>query len=153
MIAAHQPCISESSRLLVPESGRDRIERSDACSEWARRFNDDLRRAEQRLREWRRDPSVLEDDDTIAPSIIVIDRAMEVSKRLRALAMDRVAPRGALLLNLRGVAAGPDGEICFEFEKGPIAMTTRVEPDGTVVQLSFMGDDLIHSAQVLDAPF
>lgn len=119
-------------------------ERSDPYVEWAIRFEQGLRRAEDRIRAWSRDAASLADDDLEAPPREAIVRAFELIDELKERVMDRVAPSNATLMNFKGASLGTGGEISFEFVTGSLAVTYRIEPDGTVTKLLFQNNKLIH---------
>ena len=136
-----------SARVFSASVSRSNQSESDAA--WARQFDDDLSRLEQKLRGWLRDRSSLEGaSEGEPPSRLVIERALEIVNEQREWAMDGV-PRPALRrLSLRGMALESDGEITFEFDSPPYSLTTRVECDGTVERLTFKDRKLLHRARV-----
>lgn len=138
-----------STRVAIDQYSRGPgLERSDPHTEWAIRFDQGLKRAEERIRAWSRDAGALADEDLQAPSRDAMDRAIEVINLLKVLAMDRVPPAQTTLLNLRGVSLGSGGEISLELGAGPLAVTYRVESDGAVTELHFMNNRLIRRDQI-----
>lgn len=123
-------------------------ERSDPYTEWALRFDQGLKRVDERIRVWSREAASLADEDLEAPSREAIVRAIEIVNRLKELVMDRVAPATAKLLNLNGVSLGSDGEISFELGSGPFALTYRIESDGAVTELFFLYNQLIRRSRI-----
>lgn len=128
---------------LVPSAFGASTERSDPRMEWALRFDQGLRRAAERIHDWSRDSFLLADDDLEAPSSTCFERAYDMINWLKAQVMDRVVPADEAMLNFRGVSLGSGGEISFELGSGPIAVTYRIEIDGTVTQLFFFNNKLI----------
>ncbi|MCC6677088.1 MAG: hypothetical protein IT436_08085 [Phycisphaerales bacterium] len=123
-------------------------ERSDPYTEWAIRFDQGLKRVDERIRVWSRDAAAFADEDLEAPSRETIVRAIEVINQLKLLVMDRVAPATATLLNVKGVSLGSGGEISLELGSGPFAVTYRIESDGTVTELFFRNNRLIRRDQI-----
>ena len=84
-------------------------------------------RAIDRLIEWRRDPSVLEDDDFVVPSRATLHAAIQIASSLQ---QSQAPPP------LRVV---PDGEggISFERRDGQLFESLNVLEDGNVELLSF----------------
>ncbi len=124
-------------------------ERSDPYMEWALRFDQGLKRVDQRIRDWSRDAAAIADEELEAPSRETIVRAIEIINQLKVLVMDRVAPATATLLNLKGASLGSGGEISLELGSGPFAVTYRIESDGTVTELFFKNSRLIRRDQIL----
>jgi hypothetical protein len=118
-------------------------ERSDPYMEWALRFDQGLKRVDQRIRDWSRDAAALADEELEAPSREAIVRAIEIINQLKLLVMDRAAPATATLLNLKGASLGSGGEISLELAAGPFAVTYRIESDGSVTKLFFNNNQLI----------
>lgn len=123
-------------------------ERSDPYMEWALRFEQGLKRADERIRVWSRDAASLADEDMEAPSRETIVRAIEIINQLKVLVMDRVAPATATLWNLKGVSLGSGGEISLELGSGAFAVTYRIESDCSVTELLFKNNRLIRRGQV-----
>ncbi len=133
---------------MVQPAGGPSPERSDPYVEWALRFDQGLRRADERIRGWSRDAAALADEDLEAPARDTTVRAIEIINRLKVLVMDRVAPSTATLLNLKGASLGSGGEISLELAAGPFAVTYRVESNGTVTELFFKNNRLIRRSQI-----
>jgi len=138
-----------SARLVMvqPVCGPS-LERTDPYMEWATRFDQGLRLADQRIREWSRDAAAIADEELQPPSRDTITRAIEIIHQLKVLVMDRVAPSTATLLNLKGASLGSGGEISLELGSGPFAVTYRIESDSTVTELFFKNNRLIRRAQI-----
>ena len=141
---------SADSRIaMVQPVGVPCPERSDRKVDWALRFDQGLRRADECIRSWSRDGAALVDEELQAPSRETVVRAIEVIRQLKVHVMDRVAPATATLLNLRGTSLGSGGEISVELGSGPFAVTYRIESDATVTELLFKNSLLIRRAQIL----
>lgn len=125
------------------------LERTDQSTEWAIRFDQGLKRAQERVLGWSRDAAFLADDGFEAPSRNSILRAIEIIDRLREQVMDRVAPAATTLLNLKGVSLGSGGEISFELGSGGLAVTYRIDTDGAVTELLFKNNRLVGRDKVL----
>ena len=121
----------------------------DPYQDWAIRFERGLNAAAERIRGWMRDPASLASDDLIAPSPEATSRAFEVIDELKKQVMDRVAPRSEALLEFRGVAPGPDGEIDVELASNDMAVTYRIEPDGGVFALFFRDNRLVDQKRLI----
>lgn len=141
---------SADSRIaMVQPVGVPCPERSHPNVEWELRFDQGLKRADERIRSWSRDGAALADEDLQAPSRDTIVRAIEIINQLKVLVMDRVAPATKTLPNLRGTSLGSGGEISLELGSGPFAVTYRIESDATVTELLFKNSLLIRRAQIL----
>lgn len=81
------------------------------------------------LVEWGRNPSQLEDEGIVAPSVEIIGRASEVAMELR----DALTPCPA---PLRVVADG-EGGIAFEFRLGTLFASLNIGADGLVELVTF----------------
>lgn len=134
---------------IVQPAGASCPEQSHPNVEWELRFDQGLKRADERIRSWSRDGAALADEDLQAPSRDTIVRAIEIINQLKVLVMDRVAPATATLLNLRGTSLGSGGEISLELGSGPFAVTYRIESDATVTELIFKNNLLIQRSQIL----
>lgn len=132
---------------IVQPAGAASPERSDPYMEWALRFDQGLKRADERIRAWARDAAALADEDLEPPSRETIVCAIEIVNQLKVLVMDRVAPATATLLNLKGASLGSGGEISLELGSGPFAVTYRIESDGTVTELFFKNNRLVRREQ------
>jgi hypothetical protein len=95
---------------------------------------------DEKLIEWGRDPSQLEDDGVDAPSPDVIRLAIEVASRYRDSGQwappDRVAP-------------DPNGGIVFERRAGSQAEVLHVGSDGEVEYQRFVGPRLVERRRLL----
>ena len=90
------------------------------------------------LIEWGRDPSALEDDGVVPPSIETIKHACEIATELRRLdfpAPTRLVPTG-------------DGGIAFEVDAGCDFVSVEIAPDGAVEYLRFSGSKLVERYEV-----
>lgn len=136
-------------RLYRVSSGSGaRAECSDRRTEWDLQFEEGLKRADERVRAWSRDAGELADEGLEAPTREAIDRARQVIEEMKVAVMDRAAPVGVPLWNFKGVSLGSDGEISFELVSGPWALTYRIEPDGSVMEMVFHQDRLVRRDRV-----
>lgn len=132
---------------LVPSACGASAERSDPRFEWALQFERALKRAAARIDGWSRDSDSLADDDLESPTRACLARASQMIDRLKAKVMDRVLPTDEAMLCFKGASLGSAGEISFELGSGPIAVTYRIEPDGSITQLFFYNNKLIRREQ------
>lgn len=137
--------ISDASTRVAqiqPNSGAT-PEKSDRYTDWALRFEQSLKKVEDRIRDWSRDPSALTEEGLEAPSTDAITSALSVIRALETMAMDRVPSNYSVLLDLIGASVGSDGEISLELASGPFAMTYRIQVDGNVSRLFFRDNRLV----------
>ena len=93
------------------------------------------------LIEWGRDPSILEDDDVVPPSVETVQRACEIAKLLRSLnysAPTRIVPTG-------------DGGISFESEDVECFESIEIGANGTIEYLRFEKAKLVERYEILMA--
>ena len=140
---------ADAARVTIDRHNRGPSpERSDPYIEWALRFELGLQRAFERIRDWYRNAASLADEDLEAPSRETIIQAIRVIDQLKHQVMDRVAPEGTKLLEFRGVSLDSGGEISIELGSGPLAVTYRVESDGTATRMTFKNCKLIRTEQI-----
>lgn len=138
------PATSASSLRFVEDPEQPRgLERSDRYSEWALKFEQDIKRLVDRLHAWSRNPQAIADDDYQTPTKATIALAVYVADGLKVMAMDRVGPSGATLLNVKGASIGSGGEITIELAAEDFAVTFRAEPNGMVTHSSFRDNRLV----------
>jgi hypothetical protein len=127
----------------VPQLAQYRSERTDPTRQWAQRFDDALDRAELRVRSWA-SHTFIPDDDIELPSRKAILAAFDLIDMLRSFVMDRVLNPDVPRLDFVGVSLGACGEVCLELGKGNETLIYQVESDGSITNLIFRDNILIH---------
>lgn len=143
--AAGPGSMSEASLrndLAQPASG-DSASGSDPGLEWAKRFDQGLKRASERILDWWRDPNMLSDDGLEPLSRDAVDQANGIIKRLDAQVMDSVVPASKMEWRFEGVSLGSSGEISLELASSRYSTIYRVEADGALTVIHFEGNRLI----------
>jgi hypothetical protein len=93
---------------------------------------------DEQLPAWAENPSQLEDDDLVAPSLTTISRASTIAASLRAQGAPpptRIVPTG-------------DGGIAFQYEGDPKFVSIEIEPEGPIEILVFNLGRLIYRAEL-----
>ncbi|MBI3837664.1 MAG: hypothetical protein HY288_06995 [Planctomycetia bacterium] len=119
---------AEASAFLHDEAQSKKVSEYDA---WQRLID-------YQLVEWGRNPRELEDDGLKAPAPVAIEKAIELSKRLRKTsspAPTTIVPDGI-------------GGIVFEYRHGGNAATLRISSSGAVEFVEFRDGALIKRWQV-----
>jgi hypothetical protein len=134
----------EQSASISPALGRviETNVDSSACQR-ASRVGDNKHEAweelvDRTLLEWGKDPSVLEDDGVVPPSMGTITRAYEIATFLRIRgfpAPTRIVPTG-------------DGGVAFQFEADRDFDSLEVAEDGNIECLRFSGSKLVERYEV-----
>jgi len=104
--------------------------RGETPHSWQEAWNEII---EVRLREWERDPCLLEDEGIEAPTALTIQRAIQIAQASQRVGMsppDSVVPDA-------------NGGIVFEKKHGDIAEVIHVWEDGNIEYRRFRGTRLV----------
>lgn len=134
-------------RVIATATAWQNPARSDPYVQWATEFDESLNYAAQRVLDFSR--YAKDNEDGIEPPTrAAVERSALHIQELRTLVMDRLLPPSTPRLRLCGVSLGSDGEICFELREGHVALTYRVEPDGSITAMWFLRGHLMDRARL-----